>query len=126
MKRAGAALTALVLAAAGVAPACRARQEAPAPAARAGTSPGSPVAVPIPIPTVGFVDETGMGEPADGGTLERRLVGEPTTLNAVLQSALPEAQVLQYVQRNLFDFDAHLRLVPGLERFLVHLLRPLR
>ncbi len=50
----------------------------------------------------------------DGGTLQRRLLGEPTSLNAVLQTSLPEAQVLQYVQRNLFDFDAALRLVPGL------------
>lgn len=48
------------------------------------------------------------------GTLERRLVGEPTTLNAVLQSSAPEALVLQYVQRNLFDFDAELRLRPSL------------
>ena len=71
-------------------------------------------AVPTPTPVGGYVDETGDGRPVDGGTLERRLVGEPTTLNAVLQSALPEAQVLQYVQRNLFDFDARLRLVPGL------------
>ena len=45
----------------------------------------------------------------DGGVLHRRLFGEPTTLNAVLQSSAPEAQVLQYVQRNLFDFDARLR-----------------
>ena len=35
-------------------------------------------------------------------------------MNAVLQSSGPEAQVLQYVVRNLFDFDASLNLVPGL------------
>jgi peptide/nickel transport system substrate-binding protein len=52
--------------------------------------------------------------PLDGGTLRRRLFGEPTTLNAVLQSSTPEAQVLAYIQRNLFDFDAQLDLVPGL------------
>ncbi len=52
--------------------------------------------------------------PVDGGVLRRRLLGEPTTLNAVLQSSLPEAQVLQYVQRNLFDFDEKLVLTPGL------------
>ncbi len=41
-------------------------------------------------------------------------MGEPTTLNAVLQSSLPEALVLAYVQRNLFDFDARLELKPSL------------
>ena len=46
--------------------------------------------------------------------MSRRLLGEPTTLNAVLQSSVPEAQVLQYVQRNLFDFDGKLALRPGL------------
>jgi peptide/nickel transport system substrate-binding protein len=46
--------------------------------------------------------------------LRRRLVAEPTTLNAVLQSSAAEAEVLQYVQRNLLDFDAKMRLVPGL------------
>jgi peptide/nickel transport system substrate-binding protein len=54
------------------------------------------------------------GVPVDGGVLRRRLLGEPTTLNAVLQSSVPEAQVLQYVQRNLFDFDDKLTLQPGL------------
>ena len=38
----------------------------------------------------------------------------PPTLNAVLQSSTPEAQVLQYVQRKLLDFDAGMRLIPGL------------
>src|SRR5262245_2146621 len=54
------------------------------------------------------------GSPVSGGELRRRLLGEPTTLNAVLQSSVPEAQVLQYVQRNLFDFDDKLALRPGL------------
>jgi len=77
------------------------------------------VTVPAPTPTpepfrFGFLDESREGTPIDGGILRRRLTGEPTTLNAVLQSSGPEAQVLQYVQRNLFDFDASLQLVPGL------------
>jgi peptide/nickel transport system substrate-binding protein len=53
------------------------------------------------------------GEP-EGGVLRRRLTGEPATLNAVLQSSTPEAEVLQYVTRNLLDFDAGMRLGPGL------------
>jgi len=52
--------------------------------------------------------------PQDGGTLYRRLFGEPGTLNAVLQTDVPEQLVLQYLSRNLFDFDAGLHLVPGL------------
>ncbi len=104
MKRAGAALTALVVAAA-----CRARPEAAPPRADLDIA-----RTPPPATTPAFLDEGGRGTPADGGTLQRRLVGEPTTLNAVLQSSLPEAQVLQYVQRNLFDFDARLKLSPGL------------
>jgi len=68
-----------------------------APATRDDAAPSAPGSVPV-----------------DGGTLQRRLLGEPTSLNAVLQTSLPEAQVLQYVQRNLFDFDADLHLVPGL------------
>ncbi len=98
MKRAWVA--ALVVAAA----ACRARPEAPA----ACTPP-----VAARTPSLAFLDESGEGA-VDGGTLQRRLPGEPTTLNAVLQSSAPEAQVLQYVQRNLFDFDARLAFVPGL------------
>jgi peptide/nickel transport system substrate-binding protein len=46
--------------------------------------------------------------------LRRRLVGEPTTLNAVLQTGLPEQQVLQYLSRPLLDVDARLELVPGI------------
>ena len=88
--------------------ACRAK---PDPAAAARTP--SPTARPAP-PTLGFIDESRQGTPVDGGVLRRRLFGEPTTLNAVLQSSAPEAQVLQYVQRNLFDFDVRLELVPGL------------
>jgi len=47
-------------------------------------------------------------------TLWRRLYGEPGTLNAVLQTDVPEQLVLQYVSRNLFDLDAKMRLQPGL------------
>lgn len=49
-----------------------------------------------------------------GGTLRRRLYGDPTTLNVVLQSGVPDQQVIQYVSRNLLDFDASMKLVPGL------------
>ena len=93
--------------------ACRARPE-PAAVVPART----PTARPAP-PALGFIDESREGTPVDGGVLHRRLFGEPTTLNAVLQSSAPEAQVLQYVQRNLFDFDASLALVPGLAEGLV-------
>ena len=83
--------------------ACRARTEAPAsaPTPRAAT----PAAT---------LDESSEGPVREGGTLQRRLVGEPTTLNAVLQTSLPEALVLAYVQRNLFDFDARLEPRPSL------------
>ncbi len=91
-----------------LASACRAKQE-PAPAAGVPTPTARPAR-----PVLGFIDESHEGMPVDGGVLRRRLFGEPTTLNAVLQSSAPEAQVLQYVQRNLFDFDARLELVPGL------------
>ncbi len=69
-----------------------------------------PAAGPVP----GYVDESRSGRPVDGGVLRRRLIGEPGTLNAVLQSAVPEQQVLQYLSRNLLDFDSRMRLVPGL------------
>jgi peptide/nickel transport system substrate-binding protein len=70
-------------------------------------------------PPLGFLDESRVIPIAEGGILRRRLVGEPTTLNAVLQSSAPEAQVLEYVQRNLFDFDARMNLVPGLAEGMV-------
>lgn len=63
---------------------------------------------------LGYIDESKSGVPSEGGVLRRRLIGEPGTLNAVLQSSLPEQQVLQYISRNLVDFDAQLNLVPGL------------
>lgn len=90
--------------------ACRGREE-PAPAAGPG-SPG-PTATAAPEPVLGFLDESREGVPIRGGVLRRRLVGEPATLNAVLQSGLPEQQVLQYLSRPLVDVDARLELVPG-------------
>lgn len=86
---------------------CRARPEAAAP----------PLASPTPEavqPGLGFLDGSRDGPPEDGGTLYRRLAGEPTTLNAVMQSSAFEAQVLQYLQRNLLDFDPALKEVPSL------------
>jgi len=87
--------------------ACRARQEAGAPAP-------TPVPTAAAEPVLGYIDESREGTPLEGGVLRRRLVGEPATLNAVLQSSLPEQQVLQYLSRLLFDFDASLELSPGL------------
>ena len=86
--------------------ACRAR-ETPAVAV-------APTPTAAPAPELGFLDESRDGVPVRGGTLRRRLVGEPATLNAVLQSGLPEQQVLQYLSRPLVDFDARLEPVPGL------------
>jgi peptide/nickel transport system substrate-binding protein len=102
MKRAHAACALLL----GLA-ACRGAEPSAAP----------PSVTPLPTaapPALGFLDESREGTSVDGGELKRRLNGEPTTLNAVLQSSGPEAQVLQYVVRNLFDFDAGLNLIPGL------------
>jgi peptide/nickel transport system substrate-binding protein len=66
------------------------------------------------LAALGYIDESQTGTPVDGGTLRRRLSGEPATLNAVLQSSLPEQQVLQYLSRNLLDFDSRGRLAGGL------------
>ncbi len=99
--------------------ACRGKV-APRPAAAIARTapPATPTAVPEPV--LGYIDESGIGVPADGGVLRRRLIGEPGTLNAVLQSGLPEEQVLQYVSRNLLDFDSRMNLVAGLaERYEV-------
>ena len=88
--------------------ACRAKE----PPAAAVLPRPSPTAVPEPV--LGYIDESRSGPPIEGGILRRRLLGEPTTLNAVLQSGLPEQQVLQYLSRNLLDFDARMNLTPGL------------
>jgi peptide/nickel transport system substrate-binding protein len=65
--------------------------------------PGAPPARESPVPGT-----------SGGGTLFRRLFGEPGTLNAVLQTDVPEQLVLQYISRNLLDFDSRMNLVPGL------------
>ena len=88
--------------------ACRTKETAE-PRALVPTAPPPPAA-----PALGFIDESRSGPPVEGGTLRRRLIGEPATLNAVLQASLPEQQVLQYLSRNLLDFDARMNLVPGL------------
>jgi peptide/nickel transport system substrate-binding protein len=85
--------------------ACRARESA---------VPSAAEPTPAPEAVLGYIDESREGIPVRGGALHRRLYGDPTTLNAVLQSGLPEQQVLQYVSRNLLDFDARMNLVPGL------------
>jgi peptide/nickel transport system substrate-binding protein len=95
--------------------ACRAR-ERPAPQAAAPAPAVSPTAAPQPV--LGYIDESGKGKPIDGGVLRRRLLGEPGTLNAVMQSTGYEQQVLAYLSRNLLDFDARMKVVPGLaERY---------
>jgi len=88
---------------------CRAKEQAVVQAPPATPSPTAAVE-----PVLGYIDETRSGTPVDGGVLRRRLLGEPTTLNAVLQSGLPEQQILQCVSRNLLDFDSRMNLVPGL------------
>ncbi|HTR03602.1 MAG TPA: ABC transporter substrate-binding protein [Thermoanaerobaculia bacterium] len=111
MRRTAAAVVLGLLGAAGAG--CGNRREPAAPPPTA-----APAAAPTPASRLGFLDESREGMPVDGGVLRRRLTGEPTTLNAVLQSSAPEAEVLQYVQRNLFDFDAGLELVPGVAESL--------
>jgi peptide/nickel transport system substrate-binding protein len=63
---------------------------------------------------LGYIDETGSGSPVEGGMLRLRLAGDPSTLNAVLQTGEPEQQVLQLVSRNLLDWNSRLQIVPGL------------
>lgn len=75
----------------------------------------APTAVPTAPAPLGYLDESGERPTGpSGGTLRRRLIGDPATLNAVMQSGTSEQEVLQYVSRNLLDFDARMRLVPGL------------
>lgn len=91
-----------------LAAACRAK---PAERPVAGVAPTATAAR---APALGYLDESREGTPVQGGVLRRRLVGEPSTLNAVLQSGLPEQQVLQYVSRQLVDFDARLEVTGNL------------
>ncbi|MGH9441395.1 MAG: ABC transporter substrate-binding protein [Thermoanaerobaculia bacterium] len=62
---------------------------------------------------IGFLDETA-GSPRDGGTLYRRLEGEPVTLNPILQTSDYEEFVLAGVSRNLIDFDKAMKPLGGL------------
>ena len=90
------------------------RQE---PTAASVTPALAPTAV-APHAELGFTDESREPVGGEGGTLVRRLTGEPATLDPILQSTGAEAEVLQYVARSLFDFDAGLHLVPGLAQGL--------
>lgn len=85
--------------------ACRAREE---PAASA-----PPAVTPAPPPLLGYIDES-QEPPLAGGVVRRRLYGDPTTLNGVLQSGVPDQLVLQYISRNLLDFDPAGKLIAGL------------
>jgi peptide/nickel transport system substrate-binding protein len=101
-----------------LAAACRANEAPKLPAIVRTVPLAAPTAIPEPV--LGYIDESKNGVPADGDLIRRRLIGEPGTLNAVLQSALPEQQVLQYLSRNLLDFDSRMNLVAGLaERYEV-------
>lgn len=111
MSRIIAGVKRLLLAMLLVVAACRGREEA---AATAGPNVPGPTPTAAPEPLLGFLDESREGVPIAGGVLRRRLVGEPATLNAVLQSGLPEQQVLQYLSRPLLDVDSRLGLVPGI------------
>ena len=62
---------------------------------------------------IGFVDESA-GSPRDGGTLYRRLEGEPASLNPILQTSEYEEFVLADVSRNLIDFDKTMNPIGGL------------
>lgn len=72
----------------------------------------SPSRAPEPV-RIGFVDESA-GSPREGGTLYRRLEGEPATLNPILQTSEYDAYVLAGISRNLIDFDKAMHPVGGL------------
>jgi len=67
-----------------------------------------------PALSIGYLDESGEGPSRDGGTLYRRLEGEPATLNPLLQTDDPGAYVISEIARNLVDLDKKLEPVPGL------------
>jgi peptide/nickel transport system substrate-binding protein len=94
--------------------ACSREERAPGGATAPPSAVPAPTPSPSPRPVLGFLDESGEGPASSGGVLRRRLFGEPSTLNAILQTSATEAYVLQYIQRNLLDFDARMNLVPGL------------
>jgi peptide/nickel transport system substrate-binding protein len=87
---------------AAIAAACHSRE--PAPARSRGLLAGK----------IGYVDESADGAPRDGGTLYRRLEGEPATLNPILQTSDYEAFVISDVSRNLLDYDKKMEIAPGL------------
>ena len=63
---------------------------------------------------IGYIDESAQGVARDGGTLYRRLEGEPATLNPLLQTDDYGAFVDADVARNVVDLDKNLRPVPAL------------
>jgi peptide/nickel transport system substrate-binding protein len=63
---------------------------------------------------IGYLDESSGAAARDGGTLYRRLEGEPSTLNGILQTSDYETFVISEVSRNLIDFDKNLKDVGGL------------
>lgn len=67
-----------------------------------------------PAAAIGFLDESAQGVPRPGGTLYRRLEGEPATLNPLLQTDDSSSFVIADVARNLIDLDKNLQPVGGL------------
>jgi peptide/nickel transport system substrate-binding protein len=63
---------------------------------------------------IGYLDESAQGPPRDGGTLYRRLEGEPSTLNPILQTDDYGAFVISDVALNLVDLDRKLDPAPAL------------
>ncbi|HET9793752.1 MAG TPA: ABC transporter substrate-binding protein [Thermoanaerobaculia bacterium] len=63
---------------------------------------------------IGYLDESALGPPRPGGTLFRRLEGEPATLNPLLQTDDYGSFVIADVARNLIDLDKRLQPVGGL------------
>ncbi len=112
MRLAG-SLARVCLAALFLAPACGEGRRNVSPA-RPAVRVARPTRVPASPALLGYLDESALPPQREGGVLRRRLIGDPATLNAVMQSGAPEQEVLQYVSRNILDFDSRMRLVPGL------------
>jgi peptide/nickel transport system substrate-binding protein len=74
-------------------------------------TPSAPERRSVPI---GYLDESALGSPRDGGTLYRRLEAEPSTLNPLLQTDDYGGFVISDVARNLVDLDRKLDPAPGL------------
>jgi peptide/nickel transport system substrate-binding protein len=73
----------------------------------------TPVAAASPAP-IGYLDESRDGQPADGGTLYRRLDLEPHTLDPLRSTTNSEGDIIALTTRNLLDYDARLDLTAGL------------